>query len=105
MVKWHPSDANFIKINFDASVQHNRVAIGFVFRDSDGNPITVAARFIWDAPVLLVEITALKEALHSAWLQQFSHVLIEGDSTVLINCLNGKAATPWCIRSLIQDIQ
>ncbi|KAL6225780.1 hypothetical protein ACLB2K_004629 [Fragaria x ananassa] len=80
LVKWYPPDADFIKINFDASVQHNRVAIGFVFWDSDGNPITVATRFIWDAPVLLAETTALKEVLHAAWLQQFSHVLIEGYS-------------------------
>lgn len=52
MIKWHPPDPSFVKINFDASVQHNKATIGFVTRDSNDNPITAIAKYIGDINVL-----------------------------------------------------
>ncbi|KAL6129817.1 hypothetical protein ACLB2K_073166 [Fragaria x ananassa] len=104
MIKWHPSDRDFVKINFDAYVQHKCAAIGFVFRDADSNPLTATAKFIGDTSVLIAETIALKEGLHTTWLQQIPKVAIEGDSKVLIDCIIGKATTLWCISSLLQDI-
>ncbi|KAL6125107.1 hypothetical protein ACLB2K_077615 [Fragaria x ananassa] len=104
MIKWHPPDRDFVKINFDAYVQHKCAVIGFVFCDVDSNPLATIAKFIGDTSVLIVETIALKEGLHTTWLQQIPKVVIEGDSKVLIDCITGKATTPWCISSLLQDI-
>ncbi|KAL6129862.1 hypothetical protein ACLB2K_068244 [Fragaria x ananassa] len=104
MIKWHPPDKDFVKINFDASVQHKHAAIGFVLRDADGNPLTAAAKFIGDTSVLITDTITLKEGLHTIWLQQIPKVVIEGDSKVMIDCITSKAATSWCISSLLQYI-
>ncbi|KAL6213853.1 hypothetical protein ACLB2K_013292 [Fragaria x ananassa] len=73
MIKWHPPYPSFVKINFDALVQHNKAAIGFVIRDSNGNPLTAAVKYVGDTSVLVVETLALKEGLHTARLQQMHH--------------------------------
>ncbi|KAL6218421.1 hypothetical protein ACLB2K_011635 [Fragaria x ananassa] len=67
----------------------------------DGYPLTAAAKYIGDASVLMAKAIAFKEGLHTAWLQQIPQILVEGDSKVLIDCINGKSASPWCLISIL----
>ena len=72
-----------------------------------GNSHIAASKFIGPTSVLLAEAVALKEGLHTALLNNFRHLLVEGDSKLLVDSLTHnchKAAVPWRIKSVWMDI-
>ncbi|KAL6584913.1 hypothetical protein OROMI_004202 [Orobanche minor] len=47
---------------------------------------------------------ALRAGLYAALLHGHKKVLVEGDSKIIIDCLNKKCRTPWRIISILDDI-
>ncbi|XP_024172136.1 uncharacterized protein LOC112178182 [Rosa chinensis] len=106
-IKWNPPPPDHVKINFDGSViqQNNNAAIGFVIRDNFGSPVIACAKRIGKANVPLTEAVALRESLLKAQELNYTNLLIEGDSQLVIHCVIGKTNTPWHLQSIIQDIK
>ncbi|KAL6175950.1 hypothetical protein ACLB2K_052588 [Fragaria x ananassa] len=71
-----------------------------VIRDTSGNPIISACKAIGEVGVLVVEVVALREGLHTVVINNFKHVIVEGDSKLLIDCLHRKIGVPWTIQLL-----
>lgn len=44
IIRWHPPDVDFHKMNFDGSVIGTSAAAGFVIRDHHGHPLMAGAR-------------------------------------------------------------
>lgn len=81
-----------MKINFDGSVVQpsSNAAIGFLLRDDAGYPIVVAARSIGKTTVPVAEAIALRDSLLKAKEKELKKVIVEGDSFLIINCVNSK---------------
>ncbi|XP_024163264.1 uncharacterized protein LOC112170267 [Rosa chinensis] len=105
-IKWNPPSPNHVKINFDGSViqQNNNAAIGFVIRDSFGCPVIACAKRIGKPNVPLTEAVALRESLLKAPELNYTNLLIERDSQLVIHCVIGKTNTRH-LQSIIQDIK
>ncbi|XP_024190369.1 uncharacterized protein LOC112194352 [Rosa chinensis] len=102
---WKPPPVSFFKLNFDGSVKaHGKAAAGFIIRDSNGRPILAGARKLGVTSVPIAEGSALKDGLLQALRYNITKIQVEGDSLLIINCINKVCATPWRIRSLIADI-
>ncbi|XP_024156005.1 uncharacterized protein LOC112163988 [Rosa chinensis] len=105
VIKWHPPPENFVKLNFDGSVSSsNLAAAGFVIRNHFGDPIVAGSRSIGSSTIPLAEGTALKDGLLAAKRFNLDHILVDGDSSLIINCVNLKCEAPWMLKSLLQDI-
>lgn len=99
LIKWHPPDPDFFKLKFDGSVFPNHQAsAGFVIRDSHGNPFLASAKNIGRSSVIVAEVMALREGLRQAINANLSQIMVEGDSKILIDSLNGTNQTPWRIK-------
>ncbi|CAL8152922.1 unnamed protein product [Prunus armeniaca] len=69
--------SGWVKLNFDGSVHNGSAATGFVIRDSDDHILLVGAK----------NIDSLAYVAHRGWHK----VLVEGDSKLIIDCVNQKA--------------
>ncbi|XP_062005943.1 uncharacterized protein LOC133723129 [Rosa rugosa] len=103
-IKWNPPNHDQIKINFDGSERQGIASLGFDFRNANGQPIFAASKNLGPASILIAAATALRDALHAAQHYNFSRVLVEGDSKVLMDCILKKIGTPWRIKTLVEDI-
>ncbi|XP_024200027.1 uncharacterized protein LOC112203270 [Rosa chinensis] len=105
VIKWHPPPENFVKLNFDGSDSSSILAAaGFVIRNHCGDPIVAGSRSIGSSTVPLAECTTLKDGLLAAKQFNMDHLLVEGDSSLIINCVNRKCEAPWMLKSLLKDI-
>ncbi|XP_004305977.1 PREDICTED: uncharacterized protein LOC101292043 [Fragaria vesca subsp. vesca] len=105
-IKWTPPPLGVVKINFYGSVlqQSFGAVVGFVLRDDVGCPIVFDARCIGKANVHVTEATALRDGLLKAKEMNVKNVVVEGDSSLVINCVNMKFKCPWKLIQIIQDI-
>ncbi|KAL6137943.1 hypothetical protein ACLB2K_063232 [Fragaria x ananassa] len=94
-------------INFDDSViqQTVNVGAGFILRDNAGCPLIVSARNLGKTIVPIAEATALRDSLLKAQEMAIQDLLVEGDSSLIINCVNEKFKCPWRLLQIIQDIK
>ncbi|KAL6228073.1 hypothetical protein ACLB2K_002027 [Fragaria x ananassa] len=108
IIKWYPPPESVNKLNFDGSVHNNSATTaGVVVRDSLGQSILAGSKKLGVSNVLVVEAQALREGL----LQLHHHhrfnsqaLIIEGDSEILIEVLNGRMKCLWRIKVLVHDI-
>ena len=77
---WTPPAANFVKINFDGSVNGSSAAGGFVIRDEFARPLAAVTRGVGKTSVPTAEAKALRDSLKFALEKGFSRVEVEGDS-------------------------
>ncbi|KAI5345279.1 hypothetical protein L3X38_013156 [Prunus dulcis] len=77
---------------------------GFVFRDSDGHILLAGAKNIGENTISVAECIALRDGLAYAAHRGWRKILAEGDSKLIIDCVNKKAMAPWSINLLIKDI-
>ncbi|XP_024164479.1 uncharacterized protein LOC112171545 [Rosa chinensis] len=105
VIKWHRPPENLVKLNFDGSVSSsNLAAAGFVIRNYFDDPIVAGSRSIGSSTVPLAECTTLKDGLLAAKQFNLGHILVEGDSSLIINCVNLQCEDPWMLNSLLKDI-
>ncbi|KAM5547638.1 hypothetical protein ABKV19_001892 [Rosa sericea] len=106
LIRWLPPSENKFKLNFDGSVKHDRMAAaGFVIRNHAGSPVVAGTRKIGSTTVLVAECSALKDGLLHALHLNCSKILVDGDSKLVIDCVNKISDPPWKICSLVRDIQ
>ncbi|CAL2274721.1 unnamed protein product [Prunus armeniaca] len=103
-IKWKPPPSGWVKINFDGSVRHGSATSGFVFLDSDGHILLARAKNIGENTISAAECIALRDGLAYAAHRGWCKILAEGDSKLIIDCVNKKAKDPWSIKLLIKDI-
>ncbi|KAL6129793.1 hypothetical protein ACLB2K_073142 [Fragaria x ananassa] len=103
-IKWQAPPNSFVKINFDGSVTSNSAACGFIIRDDNGRPVSVAC-CIGSASVPIAEAMALRDSLIKAKDKGFTNVEVEGDSKLVIDAVNRRLESPWRLIKLVQDIR
>ena len=105
-ISWTPPISDHIKLNFDVSVLlSNKAAAGFILRDSNGTPILASTKNLGKTNVLCAEAAALRAGLYVVMIHGYQRVQVEGDSKILIDCINNKCDTPWRIKTLVEDIK
>lgn len=104
-IKWHPPDTNCLKINFDGSVKDMNAASGFIIRNEFGAPLLAGSRSVGPATVPMAEALALRDALIYAYQHGLSHIQVEGDSKLIIDCIKNVCTTPWSLKAIIRDIR
>ncbi|KAL6223662.1 hypothetical protein ACLB2K_002521 [Fragaria x ananassa] len=103
-IRWIPLTPNWFKLNFDGSVFPTSSAAGFVIRDSAGSLIVSGARRLHNSFVPLAECMALKDELLVAKRRNCNQIEVEGDFSLIINCVKVSCAIPWKFKSLIRDV-
>ncbi|KAL6207693.1 hypothetical protein ACLB2K_018647 [Fragaria x ananassa] len=105
MIRWSPPPFDRVKINFDDSVWRNSAAGGFVIRTPNGNPLVAASSNFGITTISVAEALSLRNSLICAKERGLSRVEVEGDSKLVIDAVNGIAASPWRILKLVQEIR
>ncbi|XP_004301088.1 PREDICTED: uncharacterized protein LOC101290870 [Fragaria vesca subsp. vesca] len=105
MIRWSPPPFDRVKINFDGSVWRNSAARGFVIRTPNGNPLVAASSNFGITTISVAEALSLRNSLICAKERGLSRVEVEGDSKLVIDAVNGIAASPWRILKLVQEIR
>ncbi|KAL6196815.1 hypothetical protein ACLB2K_032428 [Fragaria x ananassa] len=105
MIRWSTPPSNWVKINFDGSVQNKAAAGGFVLRSDDGKPLVSAAFNSGTASVPLPEALALRNNLLCIKEKGVLKVEVEGDSKLVIDIVNGVCDPPWRLVKVFQDIK
>ena len=57
-----------------------------------------------DAPILVVEATAVRDRIKAALATGSRKLLVEGDNKIVIQAIKGQIHTPWQIQTLVHDI-
>ncbi|KAL6587873.1 hypothetical protein OROMI_000851 [Orobanche minor] len=91
-IVWKSPDRNLIKVNFDGSAvsASNLATSGCILRNEDGNAILASSKKIGFSSVIRAEAFALKAAV----LHGHINLIVEGDSKVLIDIINGLCSVP-----------
>ncbi|KAB2606263.1 hypothetical protein D8674_005980 [Pyrus ussuriensis x Pyrus communis] len=91
LIKWKCPMSSHFKINFDGSVANFVVAGGFVVRSWENKHILAGAMNLGYVTINVVETLALREALIWARRRNLNHVIVEGDSKLVIDAVRSVA--------------
>lgn len=105
IIRWHPPDVDFHKINFDGSIIGTSAATGFVIRAHHRHPLMAEARKLGQNTITIAEALAMRDALHLAKARNLKKIKIERDSKIVIQPILGKYNIPWRIKVIIEDIK
>ena len=93
LIKWKCPPPGMIKLNFDGSVKLNSSAsAGFILRNSSGTPILASAKSLGKSSIIVAEAMALRAGLQACLFHNHTQIEAEGDSKILIDCINKKMA-------------
>ena len=104
-IEWAAPPDGVIKFNFDGSLSQTGVAVGYLLWDSQGHLLQAGNRFMFEAPILVSEATALWDGLKAAKEAGFKHIQIDGDNQIFIQAVHGTIRIPWRIQILVLDIR
>ncbi|CAL9019657.1 unnamed protein product [Prunus brigantina] len=93
-IKWQPPPLDWIKVNFDGSVRGTLAATGFVIRDWNGNVRLAGAKNSGQVSITVAECLALRDGLAHAIHNGWRKILVEGDSKLIIDCVNNVVSVP-----------
>ncbi|KAM1158695.1 hypothetical protein ACFX19_032522 [Malus domestica] len=85
-------------------VSNNRADAAFVLRNSNSQVIGMGALNLDGATISVAEAMGLREGLQCARHKGFSKVMVEGDSKLIIEVVQGHWGDPWRVSSIINDI-
>ncbi|XP_026410805.1 uncharacterized protein LOC113306033 [Papaver somniferum] len=113
VLRWKPPDSGYIKINLDASFLKENLqgGIGLILRNFAGKSIGAQGKYfdggmIAGLEVEELECRAMQEAASWAVSKNFSRVVFELDSEVLIKSINEQSHhVHWRNQSLVLDIK
>ncbi|XP_050150476.1 uncharacterized protein LOC126625420 [Malus sylvestris] len=105
IIKWRKPPNLPVKINFDGSIINSVATGGFMIRNELGNPLIVGALNLGQNTINVVEPLALREAICWATSKNLSHIIIESDSKLIIDYVQGKCEMPWNLRSILEDVK
>ena len=104
-IRWQPPNPFWIKLNFDGSLQNTSTVGGFILRDWRGASLMTGASNYGASSILVAEGRTLRDGVHAAIMVGYSRLQIEGDNLIVIEALQGKAAIPWRINYIIEDVR
>lgn len=94
----------FVKIHFDGSVVNEVAARGFIIRNAQGNPIIAGVLNLGENTIFVADALALREAMRLNKRKRLNHIIVKGDSKLIIDVILYKWA-PWRLRTIIDDIR
>ncbi|CAL1387277.1 unnamed protein product [Linum trigynum] len=83
---WVPPPEGFLKINVGAAVSASGCSSGLVIRGSNGHVLlAIGLQHQGIVNPYLAELLALRDAISFVASRSFTHVIVEGDSEVVVN--------------------
>jgi ribonuclease HI len=102
---WHRPPNGVIKLNVDVAISKEFTTLAVVARDENGQILNAWAKEHILCDPLQAEAAALFWAVQLAFEKDFKYVIIEGDSKICIDALNGNLnSVNWSISSLVCNI-
>lgn len=94
------------KLNTDGCSKGNpgKAGGGGILRNERGHLITAYAEYFGECSNNMSEAKAILFGIEWCLDKGFTNILVESDSMLIINMINGKAKTPWQIKHIIEDI-
>ena len=107
-VRWRPPPTGLLKVNFDGALfaKENIASLGIIVRNESG--LVMAAltqQILLPASVEMVEMLAARRALWFAKELAFHSLIVEGDSEIIINSINGDNMAQSKFGHILQDIK
>ncbi|CAJ2642097.1 unnamed protein product [Trifolium pratense] len=89
-IGWKRPGEGWVKLNSDGACKNKGevAGCGGLFRDSDGRWIKGYTKKIEACDALQAEMWGLYLGLDMAWREQFSHLIVENDSKILIDMIS-----------------
>ena len=100
-IRWQPPNPNWIKINFDGSLQNSSSTGGFIIRDWRGKVLNIGTLNYGDSVIIVAEGRALRDGVQAAIASGYRRLHIEGDNMAVIEALKGSSATPWQLKHIL----
>ena len=103
--KWLPPPGQVVKLNTDAAVHTSFLSIAVVARDANGFIHSAWTKHIEVVDPEVAEASAILWAIQLAKLEDFQNVIVESDSKVPVDCMNGiQAEANWKIAAIVLDV-
>ncbi|XP_048448094.1 uncharacterized protein LOC125480896 [Pyrus x bretschneideri] len=104
-IKWHPPDKDFVELNFDGSVAGVKAVDSFAIREHNEILIAGGALNLDIALIFEVEAKGLREGLMFALRKGVLKIMVEGDSKLVIQVVQGMCSMLWNLEHTIEDIK
>ncbi|XP_059285202.1 uncharacterized protein LOC132038567 [Lycium ferocissimum] len=106
-IYWDPPPDGMIKCNIDGASKGNpgRSSYGYCLRNSLGDLIYVEGKEIHETTNMEAEVMAIKEAIYHCVANNIQEVLVETDSMVMKNIIEGTWEIPWQLIVIVEDIK
>lgn len=106
--QWRPLAPNICKVNFDAAVfrSSNLAGLGVIMRDNRSEPIRALSMPIsLGQSMVELEALAYQRAIQFALEIGLSRVIVEGDSTIVIDALRHGTSKLASYENILDDIR
>ncbi|XP_020597334.1 uncharacterized protein LOC110037099 [Phalaenopsis equestris] len=104
LIHWIPPPNGGIKVNTDGSFSNPYAGIGGVFRNNNGKCLLYCHSPVIARDPLEAETVAIFWAMFMAQKCSFTSLILESDSRVLIDIIEGRLPTPWYLLQWIEMI-
>jgi ribonuclease HI len=103
--KWLPPPGQVVKLNTDVAVRTSFSTIAVVARDANGFIHSAWTKHIKVIDLEVAEAFAILWAIQLAKLEDFQNVIVESDSKVPVDCMNGiQVEVNWKIAAIVLDV-
>ncbi|KAG5537109.1 hypothetical protein RHGRI_024523 [Rhododendron griersonianum] len=104
---WSPPPPGVLKINVDGAFSSSRgvAAFGVIARDSSGIAQFWRCGKVKVSSACAIEAWALRIACNSVIDADYSQVIFESDSQVVMQSVQGRTNCPWEIYTVVEDIK
>jgi ribonuclease HI len=104
-VKWFPPPEQVVKLNTDVAVRTSFSTIAVVACDANGFIHSAWTKHIEVIDPEVAEASAILWAIQLAKLEDFQNVIVESDSKIPVDCMNGiQAEANWKIAAIVSDV-
>nr|XP_016474344.1 PREDICTED: uncharacterized protein LOC107796124 [Nicotiana tabacum] len=106
IVKWHKPPEYWLKINIDGSKDaEGNSGIGGICRDHRGKLTMTIAFSIGRTSSNMVEASAALAGVEWCSRSDCNNIILECDSQLVVDLINGKSKLPWQMQGIIKRIQ
>lgn len=107
IVRWFPPQNPWLKGNTDGSSRGNSgpSSIAFGIRDVDENLVVAKGSTIPDTTSLVAEVIAIRECLLYCRENSIAHIMIEIDSRIMFQIVQGVWEPPWSVTMEVKSIK
>lgn len=105
IVKWIRPTPQFVKLNFDGSCKDGNCGGGGVIRDKDSYLVFAYSLPLGTGTINWAEASALHYGINWCLSNGLQYISAESDSKLLVECVNGRYATPWRISKEVEELK